>query len=130
VPAEGLYAEILRRPGFFEYLQQTYRVTIVGPTNLVAFLSSLQMGFRTLAIEQRSAEVWEILGAVKMEFGKFNEVLEKVKRNLEGGIKNIDEAVGARSRAIERKLKTVQQLPQENGMQLLNETADYEENAD
>ena len=121
VPTEGLYAEILRRPGFFEHLQHNYKVTVVGPTNLVAFLSSLQMGFRTLAIEKRSAEVWEILGAVKMEFGKFNEVLEKVKRNLEGGIKNIDEAVGTRSRAIERKLKNVQQLPQDKTLELMEE---------
>ncbi|MDR1678300.1 MAG: DNA recombination protein RmuC [Prevotellaceae bacterium] len=126
VPTEGLYAEILRRPGFFELLQRQYRVTVVGPTNLVAFLSSLQMGFRTLAIEKRSSEVWEILGAVKTEFGKFNEVLERVKRNLEGGIKNLDEVVGTRSRAIERKLKTVQQLPQDQSVAMLGEAAETE----
>ena len=83
VPTEGLYAEVLRRTGLFESLQRTYKVTVVGPSNLVAFLSSLQMGFRTLAIEKRSSEVWNLLGAVKAEFGKFGDVLEETKQKLE-----------------------------------------------
>ena len=88
VPTEGLYAEILRRTGLFETLQREFKISVVGPTNLVAFLSSLQMGFKTLAIEKRSSEVWEILGAVKTEFGRFGEVLEKTKKKLEEELKN------------------------------------------
>ena len=109
VPSEGLYAEILRRPGLFEFLQQKFKVTVVGPVNLVAFLNSLQMGFRTLAIEKRSSEVWTMLGAVKSEFGKFSSVLEKMRDRLSGAMKEIDNA-GVRSRAIERKLRNVEQL--------------------
>ncbi|MDR1348639.1 MAG: DNA recombination protein RmuC [Prevotellaceae bacterium] len=132
VPTEGLYAEILRRPGFFEILQQNFRVTVVGPTNLVAFLSSLQMGFRTLAIEKRSSEVWEILGAVKTEFGNFGAILGKTQKKLQEAA-NVIEQAGTRSRAIERKLKAVQELPQEQTIALLGESVEieqeYEENA-
>lgn len=110
VPTEGLYAEILRRTGLFESLQRDYRITVVGPTNLVAYLSSLQMGFRTLAIEKRSSEVWEILGAVKTEFSKFGDILEKTKKKLNEAVNVIDSA-GTRSRAIERQLRQVQALP-------------------
>jgi DNA recombination protein RmuC len=110
VPTEGLYAEILRRPGLFESLQREYRVTLVGPTNLVAFLSSLQMGFRTLAIEKRSSEVWQILGAVKTEFGKFEGLLENVKKKLDAASNEI-ERIGSKSRNITRKLGQVQELP-------------------
>ena len=110
VPSEGLYAEVLRRPGLFELLQRDYRVTVVGPANLVAFLNSLQMGFRTLAIEKRSSEVWAVLGAVKTEFGKFSDVLEKMRGKLDLAVKEIDNA-GRRSRAIERKLRSVEELP-------------------
>lgn len=119
VPTEGLYAEILRRTGLFETLQRDYKITVVGPTNLVAFLSSLQMGFRTLAIEQRSSEVWEILGAVKTEFGHFGGILDKTKKKLQEATNVIDQA-GIRSRAIERKLRTVQQLPVATTDALLN----------
>ena len=110
VPTEGLYAEILRRTGLFELLQREYKITVVGPTNTSAFLSSLQMGFRTLAIEKRSSEVWELLGGVKTEFGKFGEVLDRVKNKLDAAAKEIDSA-GVRSRAIERKLRSVEELP-------------------
>lgn len=113
VPTETLYAEILRHTGLFENIQHKYRVVIVGPTNIVAFLSSLQMGFKTLAIQKRSSEVWEILGAVKTEFGKFNDVLLRVKRSLEGGIKNIDDAVGTRTNVMMKKLEKVQTLSEE-----------------
>ncbi|MDR2651688.1 MAG: DNA recombination protein RmuC [Prevotellaceae bacterium] len=126
VPTEGLYAEILRRPGFFEMLQQNFRVTVVGPTNLVAFLSSLQMGFRTLAIEKRSSEVWEILGAVKTEFGNFGAILGKTQKKLQEAA-NVIEKAGTRSRAIERKLRTVQELPQEQSIALLGESIEIEQ---
>ncbi|MBV1708560.1 MAG: DNA recombination protein RmuC [Erysipelothrix sp.] len=110
VPTEGLYAEILRRPGLFEYLQRENKITVVGPSNLVAFLSSLQMGFRTLAIEKRSSEVWELLSAVKTEFGNFGTVLDKTKKKLQEATNVIDQA-STRSRAIERRLRDVQVLP-------------------
>ncbi len=129
VPTEGLYAEILRRTGLFELLQRDYKITVVGPSNLVAFLSSLQMGFRTLAIEKRSSEVWEILGAVKTEFGNFGMVLDKTKKKLQEAANVIDKA-GVRSRAIERKLKTVQQLPQNESIKILGETFEEEEDDD
>lgn len=120
VPTEGLYAEILRRTGLFELLQRDLKVTVVGPTNLVAFLSSLQMGFKTLAIERRSSEVWEILGAVKTEFGNFGNILEKTKKKLQEATNVIDQA-GVRSRVIERKLRTVQELPEEKTINILGE---------
>jgi DNA recombination protein RmuC len=125
VPTEGLYAEILRRTGLFEILQRDFKVSVVGPTNLVAFLSSLQMGFKTLAIEKRSSEVWEVLGAVKTEFGNFGIVLEKTKKKLQEATNVIDKA-GVRSRAIERKLRTVQELPQEQTIALLGEALEIE----
>lgn len=126
VPAEGLYAEILRRTGLFETLQRTYKVTVVGPSNLVAFLSSLQMGFRTLAIEKRSSEVWNLLSGVKTEFGKFGDILEKTKQKLEQATKTIDSA-GVRTRAIERKLRDVEALPvNENNNVLKNISLDTE----
>jgi len=125
VPTEGLYAEILRRTGLFELLQRDYKITVVGPTNLVAFLSSLQMGFRTLAIEKQTGKVWETLGTVKKEFGKFGDVLEKTKKKLEEATNVIDQA-GVRSRAIERSLRTVQELPQSETTALLEDVIDVE----
>lgn len=110
LPTEGLYAEVLRRPGFVEVLQRDYRISIAGPTTLAALLNSLQMGFRTLAIEQRSAEVWRLLGAIKTEFGKFGEVLDATQKKLEQASRSIEQA-GVRTRQIERKLKTVEALP-------------------
>lgn len=112
VPSEGLYAEIVRRTDLFEMLRNTYKVTVVGPTNLSAFLSSLQMGFRTLAIERRSNEVWKILGEVKTEFGKYGDVIDRIKGKIDSASKEIDN-VGVRSRAIERKLRDVEELPGE-----------------
>lgn len=126
VPTEGLYAEILRRTGLFECLQRDFKVTVVGPTNLVAFLNSLQMGFKTLAIEKRSSEVWEILGAVKTEFGNFGTILEKTKKKLQEATNVIDQA-GVRSRAIERKLRQVQELPKEQAVALLGEAIEIEQ---
>ena len=126
VPTEGLYAEILRRTGLFELLQRDFKITVVGPSNLVAFLSSLQMGFRTLAIEKRSSEVWEILGAVKTEFGSFGDILDKTKKKLQEATNVLDRA-GTRSRAIERKLKGVQSLPKEDSVKLLDQELSDEE---
>ncbi|MDR1665339.1 MAG: DNA recombination protein RmuC [Clostridiales bacterium] len=119
VPTEGLYAEIVRRPHLFESLQRQYQVTVVGPTNLAAFLNSLQMGFRTLAIERRSNEVWALLGAIKTEFGKFGGVLNKIKDKLDSASNEIKNA-GTRTRAIERKLRGVEQLPAEESASLLD----------
>ena len=110
LPTEGLYAEVLRRPGLFDSLQRECRVTLVGPTTLLALLNSLQMGFRTLAIEQRSSEVWQLLGTVKAEFGKFAGILEKTDGQLET-VRNSLKAAGVRTRAIEKQLKGVETLP-------------------
>ena len=107
---EGLYAEVLRRPGLMTTLQRDYRVNVTGPTTLAALLNSLQMGFRTLAIQKRSSEVWNLLGAIKGEFKKFGEVIEKVETKIrEAG--NVIEKAKTRSRAIERKLRSVEELP-------------------
>ncbi len=118
LPTEGLYAEVLRRPGLMEALQRDYRVTLAGPTTLLAMLSSLQMGFRTLALEKRSSEVWQVLGAVKTEFGKFGDVLAKVKAQTQTVLNTLDSA-DTRSRAMQRALKTVQALPDETSQVLL-----------
>jgi DNA recombination protein RmuC len=126
VPTEGLYAEILRRPGLFEYLQRENKITVVGPSNLVAFLSSLQMGFRTLAIEKRSSEVWELLSAVKTEFGNFGTVLDKTKKKLQEATNVIDQA-STRSRAIERRLRDVQVLPSSSVIEIEAELKEDDE---
>ena len=118
LPTEGLYAEVIRRPGLFELLQREHRVVVAGPTTLSALLNSLQMGFRTLAIAQRSSEVWEILGAVKSEFGKFGDVLDKVKKKLDEAGRHI-ENTGVRTRAIERKLRGVESLSADVAQQLI-----------
>lgn len=110
LPTEGLYAEALRRPGLAEALQREQRVVLAGPTNLAALLNSLQMGFRTLAIEKRASEVWQVLGQVKTEFGKFGEVIEATKKKLDEARNRFD-VVGTRTRAIERKLRDVEALP-------------------
>jgi len=110
LPTEGLYAEVLRRPGLVEALQREHRVTLAGPTTLLAMLNALQMGFRTLALEKRSSEVWQVLGAVKTEFGKFGDVLAKVKNQTQT-VLNTLESAEVRSRAMGRALKKVEALP-------------------
>jgi DNA recombination protein RmuC len=125
VPTEGLYAEALRRPGLVEALQREYRVSLTGPTTLLATLSSLQMGFRTLALEKRSAEVWQVLGAVKTEFGKFGDVLAKTKKKLSEAASTID-AAEVRTRAMARQLKGVESLPEAQVQALLPLAADPE----
>ena len=118
VPSEGIYAEILRIPGLFEKLQSEFNISVVGPSNFVAFLNSLQQGFKTLAIEKRSNEVWQILGAVKSEFNKFGNEMEATRKSLESVVNHM-EKIGTRSRALERKLRDVQELSSEESSQLL-----------
>jgi len=122
LPVEGLYAEVLRRPGLCDSLQRDYRIVVTGPTTLAALLNSLQMGFRTLAIEKRSSEVWELLGAVKTQFSKFGEVLAKTKKKLQEASNTIDQAE-VRTRVISRKLSKVQELPQADSAKLIEPTA-------
>jgi len=121
VPTEGLYAEMMARAGFAEMLQREFRVTLTGPTNFLALLNSLQMGFRTLAIEQRSSEVWKVLGAVKTEFAKFGDVIAKTKDKLDQASRTLDET-GVRSRAIVRELHKVESLPEAESQSVLSRT--------
>ncbi|EDY17768.1 protein of unknown function DUF195 [Chthoniobacter flavus Ellin428] len=118
LPTEGLFSEVLRRPGLSESLQRNHRVVVSGPTTLTALLTSLQMGFRTLAIEKRSSEVWKVLGAVKAEFGKFGDTLDKVQKKLTEASNSIDSAQ-RRSRAVVRKLKPAEELPAVDAAALL-----------
>jgi DNA recombination protein RmuC len=129
LPTEGLYAEVLRRPGLMEALQREHRITLAGPTTLLAMLSSLQMGFRTLALEKRSSEVWQVLGAVKTEFGKFGDVLAKVKSQTEGVLKTLDNAE-VRSRAMGRALKKVEALPDAQVPHLIPMDKDHDHDHD
>ena len=119
LPTEGLYAEVLRRPGLVESLQSNFRVLVTGPTTLGALLNSLQMGFRILTVEQRSSEVWQLLGAVKTQFGQFGGLLEKVHKKLDQASSTIEDAA-RKSRTIERRLRTVQELPGEAASSLLS----------
>lgn len=126
---EGLHAEALRTPGFVQELYQEHRVVVAGPTTLAAILSSLRMGFQTLAIGERAAEVWRVLGAVKMEFGKFGEVLDKVKRQLNNATKTIEQT-GVRTRAMERRLRDVESLPEADASALLGLVGDVGDSDD
>jgi Uncharacterized protein conserved in bacteria len=123
LPTEGLYSEVLRQPGQLEKIQQNYRVVIAGPTTLSAILNSLRMGFRTLAIEKRSTEVWNVLAAVKTEFGKFGGILDKVKKQLIAASNTIDQT-DVRTRAITRKLRDVEQLPADSSETVLGFSKD------
>ncbi len=128
LPTEGLYAETLRRPGLVEALQRDQRIAVAGPTTLLALMTSFQMGFRTLAIQERSSEVWRTLGAVKTEFGKFGAVLDSVQKKLQEASNKIEET-GKRTRALTRKLREVEALPLEDSQRLLGaefEAADEE----
>lgn len=128
LPTEGLYAEVLRTPGLIEELQTLQRIVISGPTTLTATLSSLRMGFRTLAIEQRSSEVWKVLSAVKTEFGKFGEALGKVRKQLDTASNSLEDLTLTRTRAMERKLKSVETLPETESQELLELREDPNEN--
>ena len=118
LPTEGLYAEVLRRPGLMETLQRDHRITLAGPTTLLAMLNSLQMGFRTLALEKRSSEVWQVLGAVKTEFGKFGDVLAKVKSQTETVLNTLSSAE-QRSRVMGKALRHVEALPEADAQRLM-----------
>jgi DNA recombination protein RmuC len=120
LPVESLYAEVLRRPGLIDIIQREHQVTLAGPTTLAAILNSLQMGFRTLAIERRSGEVWRLLAAVKTEFGTFGDILARTKKQLES-VSNTLDAAEVRTRSIERKLRGVEVLPEAEAAQLLRE---------
>jgi DNA recombination protein RmuC len=133
VPIESLYAEILRQPGLFENLQQTYRVMIAGPTTIAAILSSYQLGFRTLAIAEQTSQVWELLTSIKGEFGKFGDMLEKTRDKLVQATTTID-AASRKSRTIEGKLGNVQRLAGAGVVEVVDEApvlieADYEAEA-
>ena len=110
LPFEGIFAEVVRRADLLEFIQRNYNVIVTGPTTLAAILNSLQIGFKTLAIQKRSSEVWETLGSVKNEFEKFGGILEKAKEKIQGGLTDMDSLVGVRTRAIQRKLRSVESL--------------------
>ncbi|WP_449405312.1 DNA recombination protein RmuC [Lentimicrobium saccharophilum] len=124
LPFEGIYAEVVRKASLLEELQRTYKVIVTGPTTLAAILNSLQMGFRTLAIQKRSSEVWKILGAVKKEFENFGGMLEKAQKNIQTASNQIDEVMGKRTRAIQRKLKGVEVLGEAEAQLLLPDMPD------
>lgn len=119
LPFESIYAEVIRRTSLVETLQKDYKIVVTGPTTLGAILNSLQIGFRTLAIQKRTSEVWSVLGAVKTEFGKFGGMLEKVQKNLQNAGDQLEEVMGKRTRAIERKLRQVEALPTEESKKML-----------
>lgn len=121
LPFESLYAEVLRTPGLFESIRTEYKINIAGPTTLSAFLSSLQMGFRTLAIEKRSGEVWQLLSAVKTEFGNFAGMLDKAQKNIQTGLDQLENVAGVRTRAIQRRLKGVELLSNDELQKILPE---------
>ncbi len=125
LPFEGLYAEVVKR-GLLEILQRDYKITVAGPTTMAAMLNSLQMGFRTLAIQKHSSEVWDVLGAVKTEFEKFGGVLEATQNRLDQANKELEKLVGTRTRQIQRALKSVTQLPSTDSARLLDETNETE----
>ncbi|MBQ8442592.1 MAG: DNA recombination protein RmuC [Bacteroides sp.] len=120
LPFENIYAEVIRRTALVETLQKDFKIVVTGPTTLGAILNSLQMGFRTLAIQKRTSEVWSVLGAVKTEFGKFGGMLEKVQKNLQNAGDQLEEVMGKRTRAIERKLRQVEALPAEESKKMLS----------
>lgn len=125
LPIEGLYAEVLRIPGLFETIQRDCHVTITGPTTILAFLNSLQMGFRCLTVEKKTSEIWRVLGAVRTEFGKFGDILEKTRDKLTAASNELDKT-GARSRAIERQLKNVEALPEIEAQTILGNALEYD----
>jgi len=127
LPIEGLFAEVVRQPEVVALLQREYKIIVTGPTTLAAMLNSLQMGFKTLAIQKRSSEVWQILGAVKTEFGKFGGVLEKAQKKINEANKELDTLVGTRTRIMMSKLKKVEELPTADSTELLGEAIEIEE---
>jgi len=133
LPFESIYAEVVRKPSLLEDLQRNYKIVVTGPTTLAAILNSLQMGFRTLAIQKRSSEVWTVLGAVKKEFENFSGILSKAQNNIQTGLNQLDDVMGKRTRAIQRRLKGVEALtedetklilPADNNSELSDEESD------
>jgi DNA recombination protein RmuC len=124
LPIEGLFAEVVRQPELVALLQREFKIIVTGPTTLAAMLNSLQMGFKTLAIQKRSSEVWLILGAVKTEFGKFGDVLEKAQKKINEANKELDNLVGTRTRLMLSKLKKVEELPVSDSVKILDDGAD------
>jgi len=118
LPVEGLYAEVLRRPGLMDTLQREYRVTLAGPTTLLAMLNSLQMGFRTLALQEQASEVWRVLGAVKTEFERYGEWVGKVREQVQKAADTLDRA-DTRGRQMRRALKGVESLPEGEALAIL-----------
>ncbi len=121
LPFEGIYAEVIRNVSLLETLQRDYKVIVTGPTTLAALLNSLQMGFKTLAIEKRSSEVWQVLGAVKKEFENFGGIMNKAQKNIQTGLNQLDDVMGKRTRAIQRKLQSVESLTDKEGKNILPE---------
>ena len=111
LPFESIYAEVIRRSALVDQLRDEFKITVAGPTTLVAILNSLQMGFRTLALQKRSSEVWKVLGSVKKEFETFGGLLEKAQKNIQAGLGQLDDIVGTRTRAIQRQLRNVETTP-------------------
>ena len=124
LPFEGIYAEVVRKASLLEDLQRNYKIIVTGPTTLAAILNSLQMGFKTLAIQKRSSEVWQVLGAVKKEFENFGGMMDKAQRNIQTGLNQLDDVMGIRTRAIQRKLKSVEALTDEDAKKMLPEILD------
>jgi DNA recombination protein RmuC len=122
LPFEGIYAEVVRKASLLEDLQRNYKIVVTGPTTLAAILNSLQIGFKTLAIQKRSSEVWKILGAVKKEFETFGGLMEKAQNNIQTGLDQLDDVIGVRTRAIQRKLRTVETLGEAEAKLILPET--------
>ncbi len=127
LPLEGLFAEVVRQPELVAFLQREFKIIVTGPTTLAAMLNSLQMGFKTLAIQKRSSEVWDILGAVKSEFGKFGGVLEKAQKKINEANKELDNLVGTRTRMMLSKLRKVEELPKTQTAKLLDKIADSDD---
>lgn len=127
LPFEGIYAEVVRKASLLEDLQRNYKIVVTGPTTLAAILNSLQMGFKTLAIQKRSGEVWQVLGAVKKEFEQFGGLLEKAQNNIQTGLNQLDDVMGKRTRAIQRKLRSVESLDEADTKMIFPEIADADE---
>ena len=124
LPFEGIYAEVVRKASLLEDLQRNYKIIVTGPTTLAAILNSLQMGFKTLAIQKRSSEVWQVLGAVKKEFENFGGLMDKAQNNIRTGLNQLDDVMGKRTRAIQRKLKSVETLSEEDTQRILPDLTD------
>ena len=121
LPFEGIYAEVVRKAALLEELQKNYKIIVTGPTTLAAILNSLQMGFKTLAIQKRSSEVWQVLGAVKREFENFGGMMEKAQNNIQTGLNQLDDVMGKRTRAIQRRLQSVEALNEAQAKNILPE---------